>query len=273
MNNDPVPPIPVDSSGTPSKAASRVANLVIGGLLVAFVFMMGQATWNIRAICPKCLQQAGIYKKTLFGLTIYKWTSLSQSGGGITSLDQASPRAPRIHPGMYEQIKGRKCAHEFLWGGFGSSGAAHVDGAFRDWSLGQPYMDAMAALYRAFATTGDREAAVAVLAMIEDAGYPLDDTLSKEKAYRALEGYRRLPKALDGGKEAMDLLASVEAPEVIATIHKMEKLQRITVQLEGIETKAAFLEAARTLAKDPGSQPLIPSEPAAPSRQNAAARP
>ena len=208
--------------------------------------------WDISAICPKCLQHAYIRERRILGLVVYRRTRLSQAHGGLMSSATFSPRIPAGGAGIYEQIHGVKCRHEFKAGGFGRTTGVflfrlHGDGSSFEWSMFTPRIRATEALYVAFGQTGDREAAVRGYTMIEGA-YPLDERSRAVAVWCGTRSFRD-PAAGEAEIEAeikeleqYDKKVSASHPEYISgpAARRLLALRRLRVRLKEITASEEF---------------------------------
>lgn len=220
-------------------------------VLIALELSGGLAIWDVSAVCPKCLQHAYIRERTLFGVPFYRRTVLSQRHGGIMSSAAFSPGIPQVHPGLYKEIIGKECKHNFLRGGFGRTSGffigGHADGSYGGWSLAQPRINALKALYGAFAKTSDRETATALYLLIEDA-YPLNGR--NRAVWAAIRPFR----AEDATED--DIMKAIQAIEEYDTeagmiARKILELKRLTARLKEVETTADFQVVGREITGSP----------------------
>jgi hypothetical protein len=249
------------TDATPRKrkwTAWRVTKWIVR-LSVAFAlleFLGGTAICGISAICPKCLQHAYITEYRLLGIPIWRSTLLSQRHGGIMSSAAFSPDIPRVSPETYREIMGHRCRHRFLRGGVGCGSGFFIhswwsDGTYTAWSLAQPKILALEALYRAFAKTGDRQTAAALHAVISDA-YPID------KNPGTVLDIVRLLRTPNLTEE--DIAKVVESkgqyrPEERKTARMILHLWRLAKRLQNVQTSEEFQAVYQEFSNMPEDRP------------------
>lgn len=216
------------------------ALLVVAGLGLT----VGYAISRSSAVCPKCLQAASMMEKTVFGVLVYRKTTLLNGDGHLTPADAS--RAD-----MCKQIVGHPCSHEYVrtWTGTTSGRwffRIHSDGGSTKWRLVQPWVEATGALYQAFVRTKARQDAAAVYAMIAESYADL----GRNACLRLAADY--VADAGDAADE--EILTSVNASfqgdaEMDRMARRVLLLRWLAQRLQTVETAEDFKAACAELTE------------------------
>jgi hypothetical protein len=194
------------------------------------------------AICPKCLQHAFIHEVRVLGSLAYRKTHLRQAGGGIGSTSAFSPPIPAVDPATYERIHGARCDHQFMYGGVGGTSGMlcarmNWDGFSSQWRSFTPRIGATQALFVAFGKTGDRQTALAVYRLIEEA-YPIEGLGLSDRDHAATCYWLSDPDEATLA-EALDRLAGDTSPWARASRGAI-LLRRMAIRLGAVTTAEEF---------------------------------
>jgi len=217
-------------------------------VVMLLAWCVGLERCDIGEVCPKCLQEVGTRKWTMFGLPVHRKTVVHQKIGVPRHSAFRGPETPQIDAGMYEQITGQKCDHDLVirWFGRTSGGflfQIHADGGSTKWPLVQPWAAATEALYTAFARTHDQQSAAALCEIIVESYNYIEYSEVTRKVTAQLAG-----EADANETESRAIIAPLEkhAPEAGVMAHKILELRRLTERLRAIET----VEDLRAVRRD-----------------------
>jgi hypothetical protein len=230
--------------GNSKKRRSRLAWIALGIGIVVFALSFSEV-WHISAICPKCLQGAGITLIKVAGIPVFKWTSYDQYMRLAPSWSGQTFAVPNdIRPGMYVEILGHKCRHKLKRDGFGATIGpfsflgVHKDGAFSERALYQPRIEAVAALYSAFANVRNVPLAQRTYAKI-DSLLPMN----REDRLREVHSIRKMLES--GGVSEQEL--KLHYPEAFPMYQAIERLKVFAIRLSTTKSEEQWVGLLRDL--------------------------
>jgi hypothetical protein len=230
--------------GNSNKGLSRLARIALGIGIVIFALSFSEV-WHISAVCPKCLQGAGITLIKVAGIPVFKWTSYDQYMRLSPSWSGQTFAVPNdIRSDMYVEIVGHKCRHKLKRDGFGSTIApfsflgVHKDGAFSERRLYQPRIEAVAALYSAFANVRNVPLAQRTYAKI-DSILPMN----REDRLREVHSIRKLLES--GGVSEQELEQHYR--EAFPMYRAIERLKIFAIRLSTTKSEEQWVGLLRDL--------------------------
>jgi len=244
MNDNPVRTIAETNRGRSFRKILIIVAVIILGIVVSPLGV--KERWVIGAICPKCLQGAGITVVKIAGIPIFKRTTYSQHVHLPPSWSGRLASVPEdIHPGIYAEIFGKKCKHELKRGGFGVTSSGFFlgnvcrDGAFFESRLYQPRIEAVTALYCAFRNVPNESLARMTYARI-DSALPMDNQERLQEVYH-------IQKMRESGVPMSDKEIGESFPAAFATYQAIEELKAFTVRLSSVASEEEWVSLLRDL--------------------------
>jgi hypothetical protein len=222
----------------------RKAKIVLGIGVLVLALSLSEG-WGIGALCPKCLQGAHITLIKVAGIPVFKWTSYDRYMRLSPSWSGQTITVPNdIYPAMYAEILGHKCRHELKKDGFSATIApfsllgAHKDGAFSERRLYQPRIEAVAALYIAFANVRNVPLAQRTYAKI-DSLLPMN----REDRLREVHSIRKMLES--GGVSEQEL--KLHYPEAFPMYQAIERLKVFAIRLSTTKSEEQWVGLLRDL--------------------------
>ncbi len=157
-----------------SKKRKRIALIVIILLICLLLFVAPRSRIIYGAYCCKCLRQASITEKKIYGIPYYRKTILYYGTHSMySSYSDANYGEQNLYqevfydPNIYENIYDAKCHHYFKKRSFGERktlflmpfSALIIDGGCAEGILGKARMEGVLSIYKLYKLTDNKEQA------------------------------------------------------------------------------------------------------------------
>jgi hypothetical protein len=208
--------------------------LVVAVVLLLFLGVIGY--WERDGYCARCLQHAIIDEYRALGASVHSSRRLTDRVHHVVR--QIGLHESKCSPGVYEQIHGVACRHEFMFRSGRRMSCRATAPSLAPYN--GPYharLGAIAGLYHAFGHAGDSETARA-LYEVADRAYPISD-YDYSGMLDVSELFLAAVKGWQTSSE-LDRRADLYRDSGIPLTHTALTLAEMVLRLRDVETPADF---------------------------------